>query len=118
MVIRKFIDCYIFFIPMQIIRELREEVDRLRELLQINAIEPSANARSKSSRQSFETGNIQEELAENEKLIKECTRTWEEKEKQTEIIRQVRFLSCKLLSFFLHSTCQIAEVTIHSADDT
>ncbi len=74
----------------QIIRELREEVDRLRVLLQSKAINPTLNARSKIARDSVEAGNIQEELAENEKLIQECTRTWEEKEKQTEIIHQVR----------------------------
>eukprot|EP00794_Sanderia_malayensis_P012185 gene12185-13443_t len=74
----------------KIIRELREEVDRLRLLLQSKAIDPGINIKSKSNRDSVEAGNIQEELAENEKLIQECTRTWEEKEKQTEIIHKER----------------------------
>lgn len=77
------------FSHLQIIRELREEVERLRVLLQSKSIDPSSNSFSKSGRDSAETGNIREELAENEKLIQECTKTWEEKEKQTEMIHKV-----------------------------
>ena len=67
---------------------MREEVERLRVLLQSKSIDPALSL-SKSGRDSVETGNIREELAENEKLIKECTKTWEEKEKQTEMIHKV-----------------------------
>ncbi|XP_065063038.1 kinesin-like protein KIF13B isoform X4 [Rhopilema esculentum] len=74
----------------KIIRELRQEVERLRELLQSKAIDLSQSTLSKSGRDSAETGNIREELAENEKLIQECTKTWEEKEKQTEMIHKER----------------------------
>lgn len=56
--------------------------------MQSKSIDPALSL-SKSGRDSAETGNIREELAENEKLIKECTKTWEEKEKQTEMIHKV-----------------------------
>jgi len=74
----------------KIIRELKEEVERLRGLLQSKSIDPGSISLSKSGRDSTETGSIREELAENEKLIQECTKTWEEKEKQTEIIHKER----------------------------
>lgn len=38
------------------------------------------------------TGDIEEMLSESEKLMKECTMSWEQKEKQTEKIQQVRNL--------------------------
>ena len=72
---------------MQIIRELRSEVDRLRAILEENAL--SLKTARKSGRESDETGDIKEKLEESEKLMQECTLTWEEKEKQTELIHQV-----------------------------
>lgn len=68
-------------------------------MLQSKSIDPGSTALSKSGRDSTETGNIREELAENEKLIQECTKTWEEKEKQTEMIHKV----LHILLFFLTS---------------
>lgn len=39
---------------------------------------------------------IQEQLTESEKLIKECTMSWEQKEKQTEQIQQVQLAKITL----------------------
>ena len=69
----------------QIIRELREEVDRLKRLLaakiagKSHIVEPGET-----------TIEIEEMLSESEKLMSECTMTWEQKEKQTQEIQQVR----------------------------
>ena len=69
----------------QIIRELREEVDRLKRLLaakiagKSHIVEPGET-----------TIEIEEMLSESEKLMSECTMTWEQKEKQTQQIQQVR----------------------------
>ena len=58
------------------IRELREEVDKLKAQLLKHGI-----ASDKES--------LQEALDQNEKLMKEASLTWEQKEKQTERIHQV-----------------------------
>jgi len=58
----------------RIIRELRNEVEQLREQL-MNATQQS---------------DLQERLVESEKLIQEMTQTWEEKLRKTEIIHQER----------------------------
>lgn len=74
-----------FWDIFQIIRELREEVDRLKRLLaakiagKSHIVEPGET-----------TIEIEEMLSESEKLMSECTMTWEQKEKQTEKIQQVK----------------------------
>lgn len=60
----------------KIIRELREEVDKLRE--QLNQAE------------SLKAPELKEKLEESEKLIKDLTVTWEEKLRKTEEIAQER----------------------------
>ena len=40
------------------------------------------------------TVEIEEMLSESEKLMSECTMTWEQKEKQTEKIQQVIVVIC------------------------
>ena len=81
-----------FFVQFwQIIRELREEVDRLKRMLaakiagKSHIVEPGET-----------TIEIKEMLSESEKLMSECTMTWEQKEKQTEKIQQVH--SWKLIA--------------------
>ena len=58
----------------RMIRELKEEVANLRELLKISG----------------QTGDLRDRLTESEKLIKEMTQTWEEKLRKTELIHQER----------------------------
>ena len=58
------------------IRELREEVEKLKQQLQ-----------ARGMRSEKET--IQEQLKESEKLMEEASLTWEQKERQTELIHQV-----------------------------
>ena len=80
-----YVNCFLF----QIIRELREEVEMLKALLKEKIAEKPTGTK--------ETVEIEEMLSENEKLMKECTMSWEQKEKQTEQIMQVlgtRVLRC------------------------
>ena len=65
-----------FYILFQLIRELREEVEKLKQQL-------TASFRSQKD-------EIQEQLHESEKLMEEASLTWEQKEKQTELIQKVR----------------------------
>uniref|UniRef100_A0AAR2LQR8 Kinesin motor domain-containing protein n=1 Tax=Pygocentrus nattereri TaxID=42514 RepID=A0AAR2LQR8_PYGNA len=81
----------------RIIRELREEVEKLREQL--------------SQAESLKAPELQEKLQESEKLIQEMTVTWEEKLRKTEEIAQVLCTHsmcppvCGLLSVFIQQTC-------------
>nr|5DJN_A Chain A, Kinesin-like protein [Mus musculus]5DJN_C Chain C, Kinesin-like protein [Mus musculus] len=59
----------------KVIRELREEVEKLREQL---------------SQAEAMKAELKEKLEESEKLIKELTVTWEEKLRKTEAIAQER----------------------------
>ncbi|XP_053210758.1 kinesin-like protein KIF13A [Panonychus citri] len=58
----------------RMIRELKEENEQLKEML----------------KQSGQTEDLRDRLAESEKLIKEMTQTWEEKLRRTEEIHQER----------------------------
>lgn len=60
----------------KVIRELREEVEKLREQL--------------SKAEAMKAPELKEKLEESEKLIKELTVTWEEKLRKTEAIAQER----------------------------
>nr|Q9EQW7.1 RecName: Full=Kinesin-like protein KIF13A [Mus musculus]BAB16346.1 KIF13A [Mus musculus] len=60
----------------KVIRELREEVEKLREQL--------------SKAEAMKPPELKEKLEESEKLIKELTVTWEEKLRKTEAIAQER----------------------------
>ncbi|XP_011242678.1 kinesin-like protein KIF13A isoform X18 [Mus musculus] len=60
----------------KVIRELREEVEKLREQL--------------SQAEAMKAPELKEKLEESEKLIKELTVTWEEKLRKTEAIAQER----------------------------
>ncbi|KAL5013425.1 hypothetical protein ScPMuIL_007695, partial [Solemya velum] len=60
----------------RIIRELREEVDMLKKQLDVA--------------QSMKAPDVQERLEESEKLMKEISKTWEEKLAETERIHQER----------------------------
>ena len=62
---------------MQIIRELREEVERLRQILKVKGFSDSKD-------------DIKEKLTESENLMEEFTMSWEEKEKNSEKIKQER----------------------------
>lgn len=78
----------VLFFFKQLIRELREEVDKLKAQLLKHGI-----ASDKES--------LQEALDQNEKLMKEASLTWEQKEKQTEQIHQV--LNFVSFSSLMHS---------------
>lgn len=83
----------------KIIRELREEVDRLKRLLaakiagKSHIVEPGET-----------TIEIEEMLSESEKLMSECTMTWEQKEKQTEKIQQERHKALEEMGISVQSS--------------
>ena len=66
----------LFNFLLQIIRELREEVERLKQILKIKGFSDSKD-------------EIKEKLTESEHLMEEFTMSWEQKQKNTEIIKQV-----------------------------
>ena len=82
----------------RLIRELKEEVERLRELLRIEGIDihESINETKESKRPrkasiTIDGGeDVVERLKMSEKLISELNETWEEKMKKTEDIRKER----------------------------
>ena len=61
---------------LKLIRELREEVEKLKMQLLKHGIKSDKEV-------------LQEALDQNEKLMQEASLTWEQKEKQTERIHQV-----------------------------
>ena len=76
----------------QIIRELREEVERLKSLLVAKtAGKPITEEMITGIAESppKDRGEIEEMLVESEKLMQECSMSWEQKEKKTEQIQQV-----------------------------
>lgn len=83
----------------KIIRELREEVDRLKRMLaakiagKSHIVEPGET-----------TIEIKEMLSESEKLMSECTMTWEQKEKQTEKIQQERHKALEEMGISVQSS--------------
>ncbi|XP_015777124.1 PREDICTED: kinesin-like protein KIF13A [Acropora digitifera] len=83
----------------KIIRELREEVDRLKRLLaakiagKSHIVEPGET-----------TIEIEEMLSESEKLMSECTMTWEQKEKQTQQIQQERHKALEEMGISVQSS--------------
>ncbi|XP_048590057.1 kinesin-like protein KIF13B isoform X2 [Nematostella vectensis] len=81
----------------RIIRELREEVERLKHLLQSKIAGFPIQE---------ETGEleIQEMISENENLMKECTMSWEQKEKQTEKIQQERHKALEDMGISIQSS--------------
>ncbi|XP_066572114.1 kinesin-like protein KIF13A isoform X2 [Amia ocellicauda] len=74
----------------RIIRELREEVEKLREQL--------------SQAESLKAPELKEKLEESEKLIKEMTLTWEEKLRKTEEIAQERQRQLESMGISLESS--------------
>ncbi|KAG5856725.1 hypothetical protein ANANG_G00010940 [Anguilla anguilla] len=74
----------------RIIRELREEVEKLREQL--------------SQAESMKAPELQEKLQESEKLILEMTVTWEEKLRKTEEIAQERQKQLESMGISLESS--------------
>ncbi|XP_050411558.1 kinesin-like protein unc-104 isoform X2 [Patella vulgata] len=81
----------------RLIRELKEEVHRLKDLLASEGIEikeglpQPVNVRSRKDSLSFETGeDAIERLQLSEKLIAELNESWEEKLRKTENIRKER----------------------------
>lgn len=95
-----------FFVQFwQIIRELREEVDRLKRMLaakiagKSHIVEPGET-----------TIEIKEMLSESEKLMSECTMTWEQKEKQTEKIQQVHLWKLIALKCHLKTVSWVAAI--------
>ncbi|XP_072300057.1 kinesin-like protein KIF13B isoform X2 [Eucyclogobius newberryi] len=74
----------------RIIRELREEVDKLREQL--------------TEAESMKAPELKERLEESEKLIQEMTVTWEEKLYKTEAIAQERQKQLESLGISLQSS--------------
>ncbi|XP_034776230.2 kinesin-like protein KIF13A isoform X4 [Acipenser ruthenus] len=74
----------------RIIRELREEVEKLREQL--------------SQAESMKAPELKEKLEESEKLIQEMTVTWEEKLRKTEEIAQERQKQLESMGISLESS--------------
>uniref|UniRef100_A0AAR2LD76 Kinesin family member 13Bb n=1 Tax=Pygocentrus nattereri TaxID=42514 RepID=A0AAR2LD76_PYGNA len=74
----------------RIIRELREEVDKLKEQL--------------TEAESMKAPELKERLEESEKLIKEMTVSWEEKLRKTEEIAQERQKQLESLGISLQSS--------------
>ncbi|KAI4891936.1 hypothetical protein NFI96_021907 [Prochilodus magdalenae] len=74
----------------RIIRELREEVEKLKEQL--------------SQAESMKAPELQEKLQESEKLIQEMTVTWEEKLRKTEEIAQERQKQLESMGISLESS--------------
>ncbi|XP_032078698.1 kinesin-like protein KIF13A isoform X7 [Thamnophis elegans] len=74
----------------RVIRELREEVEKLREQL--------------SQAESMKAPELKEKLEESEKLIKELTITWEEKLRKTEEIAQERQKQLESMGISLESS--------------
>uniref|UniRef100_A0A087X6N6 Kinesin family member 13Bb n=1 Tax=Poecilia formosa TaxID=48698 RepID=A0A087X6N6_POEFO len=74
----------------RIIRELREEVDKLREQL--------------TEAESMKAPELKERLEESEKLIQEMTVSWEEKLRKTEAIAQERQKQLESLGISLQSS--------------
>ncbi|XP_068198465.1 kinesin-like protein KIF13B isoform X2 [Antennarius striatus] len=74
----------------RIIRELREEVEKLREQL--------------TEAESMKAPELKERLEESEKLIQEMTVTWEEKLRKTEAIAQERQRQLESLGISLQSS--------------
>lgn len=90
----------------RIIRELREEVEKLREQLTEAEVRPGLCKRGVGGQgqyeraemfchlQSMKAPELKDQLEESEKLIKEMTVTWEEKLRKTEAVAQVRSFPC------------------------
>ena len=83
------------------IRELREEVEKLRQMLEISggagAGGEGAGAGGLGSSSTREMTELQEKLRISESLMQEMTMTWEQRVKATERIHQV----CTTVSPFL-----------------
>lgn len=95
----------------RIIRELREEVEKLRDQLtqaEVNTLYhfsvmlqnvKKQHIKNHVSPQSMKAPELKERLEESEKLIQEMTVTWEEKLRKTEEIAQVTAtIICTVLS--------------------
>lgn len=80
----------------RIIRELRAEVDMLREQL-------------KHATQQDGVG-VSERLVESEKLIKEMSQTWEEKLRKTEIIHQERQQALEKMGISVQVLCRKSDI--------
>ncbi|XP_077348373.1 kinesin-like protein KIF13A isoform X4 [Lithobates pipiens] len=74
----------------RVIRELREEVDKLKEQL--------------SQAEAMKAPELKEKLEESEKLIRELTITWEEKLRKTEAIAQERQKQLESMGISLQSS--------------
>ena len=72
--------CFIFF--CQIIRELREEVEKLRSMIGGGADGTPADGKAIS--------DLKEKLSISESLMAEMTRSWEDKLRETERVHQAR----------------------------
>lgn len=77
----------------RMIRELKEEVELLREQL-----------KSATLMQQTHPDDLKERLVESEKLIKEMTQTWEEKLRKTEKIHQERQLALEKMGISVQSS--------------
>ncbi|KAK3749140.1 hypothetical protein QZH41_009819 [Actinostola sp. cb2023] len=74
----------------KIIRELKEEVARLKEMLLLEGYDGSLVPKSDQARRASEEFGTIERLQASEKLIAELNETWEEKLRKTEAIKQER----------------------------
>ncbi|XP_074605037.1 kinesin family member unc-104 isoform X3 [Brevipalpus obovatus] len=81
----------------KMIRELKEEIMKLKALLHLEGIEVSENTQNDGQSVRHRTGSVSqlgetaiEQLQESEKLMSELNETWEEKLKKTERIRLQR----------------------------
>ncbi|RDD36883.1 Kinesin-like protein KIF13A [Trichoplax sp. H2] len=73
----------------KIIRELREEVERLKSQLRGTGL-PGPGSKREMMGNPHEVAGLKEKLAESETLMKEMSLTWEQKLKNTERIHQER----------------------------
>jgi len=81
----------------RIIRELKEEITKLRDQLGLRGEDGSGPGGSGgSSRESEEILRLREQLKESEKLIEEMTKPWEERAKQTQSILNLRAVGISL----------------------
>ena len=72
----------------QVIRELREEVEKLKQMLGLGGVGGGGGGGEAPS--SRELADLQEKLRISESLMQEMTMTWEQKVQATEKIHQVQ----------------------------
>ena len=73
----------------QVIRELREEVEKLRQLLKGQGGGPLGTASNPSDSQDVDVEVLKEKLSISENLMQEMSKTWEQKLAESEKLHEV-----------------------------